>query len=89
MAEDGRNQVRDVLLRTIAAPVRLSVVCGLTALGAGVLVGRELARLASPLLSGWGAGTPPTRHHAGRISESAKAAEQAARASGLLSSRRR
>jgi len=80
--------LRDLVVRLAAAAVRAPVVVGVTALGAGVVVCRELLRLVSSLLPSWGA-APSPRHHAGRVRERARAAEQAARASGLLSPRDR
>jgi len=81
------SPVRDFVVPLIAAAVRAPVVIAVTALGAGVVAGRGLLRLASRLLPSCAA--PPPRHHAGRVRERARAAEQAARASGLLSRRDR
>ena len=60
-----------------------------TGLGAGVVVGRGLLRFASSLLPSLGSDASTRRHHASKIRERASAAEQAARASGLLSRRGR
>src|SRR5438093_4804739 len=81
------SPVRDFVVPLIAAAVRAPVVIAVTALGAGVVAGRGLLRLASGLLPSCAA--PAPRHHAGRVRERARAAEQAARASGLLSRRDR
>ncbi len=81
------SPVRDFVVPLIAAAVRAPVVIAVTALGAGVVAGRGLLRLASSLLPS--CATPAPRHHAGRVRERARAAEQAARASGLLSRRDR
>jgi len=79
--------VRDFVVPLIAAAVRAPVVIAVTALGAGVVAGRGLLRLASRLLPS--CATPAPRHHAGKVREHARAAEEAARASGLLSRRDR
>jgi len=55
----------------------ITVVIAVTALGAGVVAGRALLRLASSLLPS--CATPAPRHHAERVRERARAAEEAAR----------
>jgi hypothetical protein len=81
--------VRGVVLHMTAAAARVPLAIGFTALGAGVVVGRGLFDLLSRLLPFLGVGGSTPRHHAGRIRERARAAGQAARASGLLSRRDR
>jgi hypothetical protein len=81
------SPVCDFVVPLIAAAVRAPVVIAVTALGAGAVAGRGLLRLASRLFASCAA--PAPRHHAGRVRERARAAEQAARASGLLSRRDR
>lgn len=61
----------------------------LTALGAGVVFGRGLFQLASRLVPSLRAGASDRRHHTGRVRERVTAAQQAARASGLLARRGR
>ena len=61
----------------------------LTALGAGVVFGRELVQLASRLVPSLGTGASGRRHHTGKVRERVTAAQQAARASGLLARRGR
>jgi hypothetical protein len=61
----------------------------LTALGAGVVFGRGLFQLASRLVPALNAGASARRHHTGRVRERVTAAQQAARASGLLARRGR
>ena len=84
---DGRGWVHGVA-RVGAWLARKPVDFGLTALGAGVLVGRRLL----DLVSAWRSVvtmTPPPRHDTSRVRERAEAAQRAARASGLLSRPRR
>jgi hypothetical protein len=69
---------------TVAIPVRAAYV----ALGVGVVVGRRLFRFASRLCPFGTRATVP-QHDAGRVRARAREAEQAARASGLLSRRDR
>ena len=70
---------REALRLAAALPVAVAQVV----LGAGVLIARALrGRLAS--LLPWTEDAPAPRHHAGRVKEHARAAERAARASGLL-----
>src|SRR3989442_12459234 len=76
------SPVRDFVVPFIVAAVRAPVVIAVTALGAGVVAGRGLLRLASRLLPS--CATPAPRHHAGRVRERARAADQAAGASGCL-----
>ena len=85
----GVSAVRDVLFRVTAAATAVPVIILFTALGAGVMIGRGLLRLLSNLLPSPSADAPTRRHDAGRVRERATAAEQAARASGLLSRRDR
>ena len=89
MVEECRSRVRNVVLEVSAAAARAPVVIGYTVVGAGVVVGRGLLRLVSSLVS-FSAGEAVTpRHDARRVREHAIAAEQAARASGLLFPRKR
>jgi hypothetical protein len=81
----SRNQATGFVHRVADAAVRVPAAIGFTAIGAGVVVGRAMIRMASSILP---APRPETRHHAGRVREGAAAAEKAARASGLLSKRR-
>jgi len=76
------------MLRASAWAASVSAGIGLTVLGAGIQVGRFLADQVSGLLPSRNQ-TPGPRHDAGKVRERAKAAQQAARASGLLSRRRR
>ena len=85
--EGPANPVRDFVLPFVAAVVRAPFVVAVTALGAGVVAGRGLLRLASKAFASCAA--PAPRHHAGKVRERARAAEEAARASGLLSPRDR
>ena len=89
MVEECRSRVRDVVREVGAAAARAPVVIGYTVVGAGVVMGRELLRLVSSLLPFGGGETPTPRHDARRVRERAIAAEQAARASGLLFPRKR
>jgi hypothetical protein len=82
MAVDGLSRLRDSVLEVVSAAANAPVVVALTALGGGVVIGRGLLGLAFRLLPSRAVPTP--RHHAARIRERAMAAEQAARASGLL-----
>ena len=69
--------------------VRLGYRILLTALGAGVVFGRGLFQLASRLVPALNTGASARRHHTGRVRERVTAAQQAARASGLLARRGR
>jgi len=69
--------------------VRLGYRILLTALGAGVVFGRGLFQLASRLVPALSTGASARRHHTGRVRERVTAAQQAARASGLLARRGR
>ena len=87
MEDVGRGRLR-LVARLADAAVAVPVRAAYVALGVGVVVGRHLFRLASRL---WPFGTRATipQHHAGRVRARAREAEQAARASGLLSRRDR
>jgi len=89
MVEECRSRVRDVVLEVSAAAARAPVVIGYTVVGAGLVVGRGLLRLVSSLLPFRGGEASTPRHDARRVRERAIAAEQAARASGLLFPRNR
>jgi len=71
-----------------SAALRASTDIGLALLGAGVLVGRFLAEQASGMFPPVN-DAPTGRHDVEKVRERARAAQQAARASGLLSQRRR
>ena len=88
MEEAGRSRPRDVILELTAYAARLPVRIGFTVLGAGVVVGRRLIDVLSGVLC-LGADAAPPRHDAGKVHERARAAQEAARASGLLSRPRR
>ena len=76
--------VRESVLQAAAATARLPLVIGFTALGAGVVIGRQFLGVLSRLLPLVGTGRPTPRHHAGRVREQAGAAAQAAHAAGVL-----
>jgi len=89
MVEGSLSGVCGVVLEVSAAAARAPVVIVYTVVGAGVVVGRGLLRLVLSLVS-FSAGEAVTpRHDARRVREHAIAAEQAARASGLLFPRKR
>ena len=70
------------------AALRASADIGLAILGAAILVGRFLAEHTSGLFPPED-DAPSGRHDVEKVRERARAAQQAARASGLLSRRRR
>jgi hypothetical protein len=84
----GREGLR-LASRLISTAISFPFVVAITALGAGVVVGRGLIGLVSVLLPSLDAEPPEPRHNADRIRERASAALHAARTSGLLSQRRR
>ncbi len=90
MEPDDRSPGRDALA-TVAAVASLPLTLGRAALDAGTRAVREAARLLVTLLPADPAPPPerPTRHDARRVRASAKAAGDAARASGLLKPRKR
>jgi hypothetical protein len=83
----GREGLR-LASRLAAAAMSFPMAVAFTTLGAGVVVGRGLIGLVSILLPTFDA-EPLPHHNADRIRERASAALQSARASGLLSQRRR
>ena len=88
MAEECSAGLLSAPLRASAWAVRLPADVGLTILGAGVLVTRFFAEQVAGLFPS-GNDTPTGRHDVEKVRERARAAQQAARASGLLSRRRR
>ena len=89
MVEGRLGGVRDVVLAVSAAAARAPVAIVYTVVGAGVVVGRGLLRLVSSLVPFRAGEAATPRHDARRVREHAIAAEQAARASGLLFPRKR
>jgi hypothetical protein len=83
---EGRNSVSRFVLEVADAAFAVPRAIGFTAVGAGVVIGRVVLRIVSSMLP---SSKPVTRHHAGRVREGAAAAGKAARASGLLSKRKR
>jgi hypothetical protein len=88
MAADHSDGLWSAALCVSAWAAGMPADIGLAILGAGVLVGRFLAEQASGLFPR-GDGAPTARHDVEKVRERARAAQQAARASGLLSRRRR
>jgi hypothetical protein len=71
----------------LATAVRVPIALGVTLLGASVVLGRGLVGVLLRLLPSLG-DEPPPRHHAGRVREQVRAAQQAARAAGVLKRRK-
>lgn len=67
-----------------AAAANVPLVVGFTLLGAGVVLGRGVFDALSRPRDLLGAEEPAPRHNAGRIREQVRAAQQAARAAGVL-----
>ena len=84
MDAESPGRLREVVLQVSACAARVPAVIGFTVLGAGVVAGKGLVGLVSALLP-LPSETPGPRDGTGKVRERAKAAQQAARASGLLS----
>ena len=84
----GREGLR-LASRLTAAAIAFPMAVAFTALGAGVAVGRSLIGLVSLLLPSLESDPALPGHNVDRIRERAHAALQSARASGLVSQRRR
>jgi hypothetical protein len=79
----------ELVSQLVIAAASAPVIFGMTVLGAGIVFGRRLFKFVSNGTPSPDVEPPPLRGHAGKIRESARAAERAARASGLLSRRGR
>jgi hypothetical protein len=88
MAEERSPGLLSAALCASAWAACLPADVAVAILGAGVLVSRFLAAQAAGLFPS-GNDVPAGRHDVEKVRERARAAQQAARASGLLSRRRR
>jgi hypothetical protein len=89
MNEEARGSALDLVWQVVAAARSASIAVGAMALDTGVFLGRRLLDLVSGVVSTPAPEPPTLNANAGKIRESARAASAAARASGLLTPRRR
>jgi hypothetical protein len=86
-SERACQRGRGLAARLTRLAVGVPRVVVLTSLGAGVVLSRRLGALVAGLRPWLVPEAPPPRHDTGRVRDRARAAMQAARASGLLSRR--